>query len=118
MSRKRTVYTDAVLAFDKEYVKDCAESTQAALGMADHTDNRARRRALILILHRAMRTELTPTQREYCLAYYEDRLTMKQIAERFDVDESTVSRTLRRARRRLYRLLQVMAINRDESSED
>lgn len=112
MSRKRTVYSDAVLAFDPEFVKSCAESTQIALGMADQTNNKARRKALTLILHRAMRTELTPTQRNYCLAYYEEGMTMKQIAARYGVDESTVSRTIRRGQRRLFKLLQVMAIHR------
>ncbi len=118
MSHNRTVFSDAVLAFDAGFIKECAESTEIALGIADHTDNKARRKALILMLHRAIRTELTPTQRNYCIAYYEDCLTMKQIAERYGVDESTVSRTIRRGQRRLFKLLQVMAINRRHSPSD
>ncbi len=109
MSRKRTVYSDAVLEFDAAFVAKSAENTQIALGMADPTDNRAQRKQLLMLLHRAMRTELTPTQRNYCIAYYENACTMKQIAEQYGVDESTVSRTIHRGQRRLYRLLHILA---------
>ncbi len=112
MSRNRTVYSDAVLEYDPEFVKSCAEATQVALGMADQNTNKAQRKALIMILHRAMRTELTATQRNYCLAYYEEGMNMKQIAARYGVDESTVSRTIRRGKRRLFKLLQVIAVAR------
>ncbi len=112
MSRKRTVYSDAVLEFDPEFVRSCAETTQIALGMAEQNTNRAQRKALIMMLHRAMRTELTATQRNYCLAYYEEGMTMKQIAARYEVDESTVSRTIQRGKRRLFKLLQVIAVAR------
>ena len=37
--------------------------------------------------------------------YYDRGMTMPQIAERLGVSRSTVSRTLRRARDRLYRFL-------------
>ncbi|MDD5947251.1 MAG: sigma-70 family RNA polymerase sigma factor [Oscillospiraceae bacterium] len=112
MRRKQTVYSDAVLAFDPVFVKSCAESIQVAFGMADQNNNSARRKALTHMLHRAMRTELTPAQRSYCLAYYEEGMTMKEIAQRYGVDESTVSRTIRRGQRRLFKLLQIMAVHR------
>lgn len=49
--------------------------------------------------------ELTTRQREMVALYYDQGMTMPQIAERLGVSRSTVSRTLRRARDRLYRFL-------------
>ena len=53
----------------------------------------------------AMHEELTGRQREVLLLYYLDQLTMQQVAERLDVNRSTVCRTLQRARERLYACL-------------
>ena len=56
-------------------------------------------------LRRAREEELTERQREMVGLYYDQGMTMPQIAERLGVSRSTVSRTLRRARDRLYRFL-------------
>lgn len=40
-------------------------------------------------------------QGEYLHAYYEQRLTLEEIGERYGVDKSTVSRTLKRGRQRM-----------------
>ena len=57
-------------------------------------------------LRRAREQELTDRQREMVSLYYDQGMTIPQIAERLGVNRSTVSRTLRRARDRLYRFLQ------------
>lgn len=56
-------------------------------------------------LRLARERELTRRQREMVALYYDQGMTMPQIAERLGVNRSTVSRTLRRARDRLYRFL-------------
>lgn len=56
-------------------------------------------------LRLARERELTRRQREMVVLYYDQGMTMPQIAERLGVNRSTVSRTLRRARDRLYRFL-------------
>lgn len=56
-------------------------------------------------LRRAREEELTERQREMVALYYDQGMTMPQIAKRLGVSRSTVSRTLRRARDRLYRFL-------------
>ena len=56
-------------------------------------------------LRRAREEELTERQREMVGLYYDQGMTMPQIAEQLGVSRSTVSRTLRRARDRLYRCL-------------
>lgn len=56
-------------------------------------------------LRRAREQELTPRQRQMMELYFEQGLTMPQIAARLGVTTSTVSRTLRRARDRLRRCL-------------
>ena len=56
-------------------------------------------------LRRAREQELTPRQREILALYYDRGLKMPQIARKLGVNRSTVSRTVKRARERLYRCL-------------
>lgn len=56
-------------------------------------------------LRKARQQELTPRQREMVRLYYDEGMTMLQIGELLGVNRSTVSRTLRRAKNRLYRCL-------------
>ena len=56
-------------------------------------------------LRRAREQELTPRQREMVFLYYDRGLKMSQIAQKLGVNRSTVSRTVKRAKQRLYRCL-------------
>ena len=58
-------------------------------------------------LHRVIREELTPAQRETILAYYFQEQNMVQIAEIRGADKSTVCRTLHRAEEKLKRYLTI-----------
>ena len=49
--------------------------------------------------------ELTSCQKETLLAHYLDNLTVSQIAKQQGVNKSTVSRTLKRAERKLREYL-------------
>ena len=96
-----------VLEFDPALVKRlCDSTTRAAL---DEQPELAR------ILRRAMRqawnTGLTQTQRRYLLLYYQDAMTMREIAAQCGVTVPTVSRTLARARRRLRQVLRCLLPN-------
>lgn len=53
----------------------------------------------------AVRDELTERQRTYIMAYYYERLTMEEIAEKFAVNKSTVCRTINRAKKQLEAVL-------------
>ena len=72
---------------------------------ANAEDNSEQMARLRRNLRRAREQELTKRQREMVALYYDRGMTMPQIAERLGVSRSTVSRTLRRARDRLYRFL-------------
>lgn len=72
---------------------------------ANAQDNSEQLRRLRQNLRRAREQELTDRQREMVSLYYDQGMTMPQIAEHLGVNRSTVSRTLRRARDRLYRFL-------------
>ena len=65
-------------------------------------DNSTGYTRLLRDLTLAMQEDLTPRQRELTKLYYLEGMPMTQIAQRLDVSVSTVSRTLARARRRLY----------------
>ncbi len=56
-------------------------------------------------LRRAREQELTPRQRQTLELYFDQGMTIPQIARELGVNRSTVSRTLRRAKNRLYRCL-------------
>ena len=56
-------------------------------------------------LRRARELELTPRQRQMVELYYDQGMNIPRIAQELGVNRSTVSRTLRRARDRLYRCL-------------
>ena len=63
-------------------------------------------RRVLCALRTAWDIELTPKQRLYMHCYYVRAMTMQQIAEEYGVNPGTVSRTLRRAKERLQRVLQ------------
>lgn len=56
-------------------------------------------------VNRVIREELTEHQRQVLLAYYIQEQTIPQIARERGVNKSTVSRTLRRAEKKLRRFL-------------
>lgn len=56
-------------------------------------------------LRLAREEELTARQRELLRLRYEENMTVTEIAAAIGRDKSTVSRTLSRARRRLYKCL-------------
>lgn len=74
--------------------------------MRDHAeDNSDQLERLRRNLRRAREQELTPRQREVLALYYDRGLNMPQIARKLGVNRSTVSRTVKRAKERLYRCL-------------
>ena len=68
-------------------------------------DNSLQMERLRRNLRRAREQELTPRQREMVFLYYDRGLKMSQIAQKLGVNRSTVSRTVKRAKQRLYRCL-------------
>lgn len=74
----------------------------AAENAADNTEQLDRLRRN---LRRAREQELTSRQREMLELYYDRGLNMPQIADLLGINRSTVSRTIWRAKQRLYRCL-------------
>lgn len=83
--------------------------------MAD--DNREQIGRLKRNLTHALRQDITPKQREYMYLYYGQGMSMDEIGKQFGVNKSTVSRTLKRGRQRLYRCLRYGAANLLEQAE-
>ena len=77
--------------------------------MAD--DNRDQMNRLKRNLTHALRQDITQRQREDRLLYYGRGMSMEAIAKEVGVNKSTVSRTLKRGRQRLYRCLRYGAAN-------
>ena len=73
---------------------------QSADGRSDEGRNHALR-----MMGTALREELTEKQLHYITLYYVDGKNMVEIGEMFGVDKSTVSRTIKRALRRIKKVL-------------
>lgn len=91
-----------MLEFDPSLIRRLAQQTEETLYGQQPDGGKTLRRAV----RAAWNTELTDCQKCYLLLYYRDLHTMKEIAEMQGVTVPTVSRTLRRARNRLRRVLQ------------
>ena len=68
-------------------------------------DNEADLRRLRRNLRLAREEELTPRQRQVMELHFEKEMSVTQIARELGVNKSTVSRTLRRGKRRLRHCL-------------
>ncbi len=55
-------------------------------------------------LQSAMRRSLTPIQKQILLLHYADKLSVSEIAKHRNVNPSTVSRTLHRAKENMQRI--------------
>ena len=86
----------------RAYAADMAVYSRA---MSEENTNSADILRLKKNLIRALRSDVTPRQREMLELYYGKGLNMRQIGELLGVDKSTVSRTLKRGERRLKRCL-------------
>ena len=80
-------------------------------------DNREQINRLKRNLTHALRQDVTRRQREYMMLYYGQGLSMEEIGRQLGVNKSTVSRTLKRGRQRLYRCLRYGAANLLEQAE-
>ncbi len=100
--RRRRRLKEEVFAYDPEIVRRLARRTEESL-FPEQDNGRTR---LYRALRQAWEHELTPCQRKYLHLYYEETLTMREIAEQNGVNIATVSRTLKRARERLRHVLQ------------
>ena len=72
---------------------------------ANAEDNSDQLERLRRNLRQAREQELTPRQREILALHYDRGLKMAEIAKRLGVNPSTISRTIKRAKARLYRSL-------------
>ena len=94
--------------FEKEKAPYEIKQDRAAflqwLHAANDVPGRERSYALSL-MGRALREELSEKQLTYITAYYVDGLTMFEIAEKYGVERSTVSRTRKRGRDRIAKVV-------------
>lgn len=72
-------------------------------------DNRAELDRLKQALPVVLAECVTETQRQYILNYFVDRMTQKQIGDRYGVNRATVSRTIHRGMDRAYRYLRFVS---------
>ena len=81
-------------------------------------DNSSQMTRLKRNLTRALKQDVTPKQRQYLMLYYGQGMNLSQISEKLGVNKSTVSRTMKRGRQRLYRCLRYGAAALLNDTED
>ena len=96
----RTRYDGPFDTRASEWIGDLTVWTRQNAG-----DNSERLERLRRNLRRAREQELTPRQRQMLELYYDQGMSIPRIAGELGLNRSSVSRTLRRARDRLYRCL-------------
>lgn len=99
----------------RAYAADMAAYARA---MSEQNTNAADLSRLRRNLIRALKSDVTPRQREMLELYYAKGLNMRQIGELLGVDKSTVSRTVKRGELRLKRCLRYGAGNLLEEGEN
>ncbi|MDD5913714.1 MAG: sigma-70 family RNA polymerase sigma factor [Oscillospiraceae bacterium] len=77
----------------------------AAWLRANAEDNESDVRRLKRNLRLAREEELTPRQRQLMQMRFEQNMSVTEIADALGLDKSTVSRTITRAKQRLYKCL-------------
>ena len=84
----------------KVYAADMAVYTRQMA--ADNSQEVSRLKRNLI---RALKEDVTAKQRPVLLLYYAEGLNMREIGEQLGVDNSTMSRTIKRGERRLQRCL-------------
>ncbi len=74
---------------------------QVKIGKYASTSNKK----IIKFLHEIINDDLTKTQKQYIIMYYMKNMKIHEIALECGVNKSTVSRTMKRARDRIYERL-------------
>ena len=95
MTKKRLSYEQS-----EEYLQT-GDSFEDELFKEEQKDDSVVRRECAKALYKLLENNLTKKQKCYIILYYKEKLTVKEIAEKFGVDKSTVSRTINRGRRRI-----------------
>ncbi len=93
-----TRVSEQALEFNKSFIREMTETPQT---------NGAHLQLAQRALRDALEYELTPRQRQLVLMHFYEQYTVGQIAGKLELDKSTVSRTLSRAKQRLRRSLRV-----------
>ena len=91
----RRVSMDA-LEFDKKISELSSEEAESNSGLIEKVK---------CTMAKVIKNELTPRQREIIVLYYYKGFGVSEIADKLDLAPSTVSRTIKRARDRIYKFL-------------
>ena len=71
----------------------------------DGNDDPEASRLRLKLMYALMDSDLTKTQKCYIMAYYRDGMKITDIAAKYGVSPSTVSRTIGRGRKRLFKAM-------------
>lgn len=97
----KTRVSELTAFYDTGWVNEQKARTEAEIFGSDEPPKRDMTR----LVREAYNTCLTETQRRYFVAYFIRGMKMYEIAKQYHVSESTVSRTITRAKRRMERIL-------------
>lgn len=96
MGKKRISY-DALA----EGIKSDNDFSEELFTDSKPVPSKGQRLDMTALISQMLADDLTKKQKCYIILYYRDGLTVNQIAEKFSVSKSTVSRTINRGRKKL-----------------
>lgn len=107
MGKKRLSYDmfAQTIKSDNDIEEELFTDTKPVLSKGQRADINA-------MIYKLLDDELTKKQKCYIILYYRNGMTVKEIAEKFSVDKSTVSRTINRGRQRLASSVKREALRR------
>ena len=88
-----------------DFLYDDKDALNSHILPAQEEGETSERRLLRQALRDVITEQLSPRQKDYLMLYYYEGLTMCEIAARYAVNVSTVSRTIARAKARIARFL-------------
>lgn len=88
-----TRVSEQALEFNRQFIQDM---------IGTGSDNRHHLKLAQKALHEVIEQELTGRQKEILMMYYFEQRSMVEIGELLGINKSTVSRTMARARNRIF----------------
>ncbi len=78
---------------------------------SDNEEVTSKHKAMTRALYYVINNNLTKTQKSYIILYYKHGMKICEIAEKYGVNRSTVSKTISRAKNKIFNILKYYTFN-------
>ncbi|MCQ2416379.1 MAG: hypothetical protein MJ071_01040 [Oscillospiraceae bacterium] len=100
--QKHYQVTADALEFDPEIVRQLTRETKKEF----YGEEPDKHRKLLRTMRKVWQNDLTIRQRDFLFLYYKEHMNIQKIADTYQINVSTVCRTMQRGRNRMRKILQ------------